>query len=150
MSESRAHGAPALQARIRAVPEDFVVVEQDAFAPSGAGEHLLLTVRKRGMNTAFAAKRIAEWAAFHHETLDGQGYPFRRSAETLTQEARIVAVADVFQALAQTRPYRGPQALDEISRILAECATRGMLDADIVAVARDDLDGSLRAATQPI
>jgi HD-GYP domain-containing protein (c-di-GMP phosphodiesterase class II) len=95
-------------------------------------------------------ERIAEWAAFHHETLDGQGYPFRRSAQTLTQEARIVAVADVFQALAQTRPYRGPQALDEISRILAECATRGMLDPDIVAVARDDLDGSLRAATQPI
>jgi HD-GYP domain-containing protein (c-di-GMP phosphodiesterase class II) len=95
-------------------------------------------------------ERIAEWAAFHHETLDGQGYPFRRSAETLTQEARIVAVADVFQALAQTRPYRGPQALDEISRILAECATRGMLDPDIVAIARDDLDGSLRAATQPI
>ena len=91
---------------------------------------------------------IAEWAAFHHEALNGLGYPFRRSAATLTREARIVAVADVFQALAQTRPYRGAQSLDEIARILGQFATRGILDPDIVAVAREDLDGSLRAATQ--
>ncbi len=93
-------------------------------------------------------EKIAEWAAFHHEALNGHGYPFRRSAETLSWEARIVAVADVFQALAQTRPYRGPQSLEEISSILEEFVTRGVLDPDIVAIARDDLDGSLRAATQ--
>jgi HD-GYP domain-containing protein (c-di-GMP phosphodiesterase class II) len=93
-------------------------------------------------------ERVAEWAAFHHETLDGSGYPFRRSAETLAPEARVVAVADIFQALAQARPYRSAQGLDEISRILDECAVRGMLDRDIVALARDDLEGSLRAATE--
>ena len=93
-------------------------------------------------------EKIAEWAAFHHEALNGHGYPFRRSAETLSWEARIVAVADVFQALAQTRPYRGPQSLEEISSILEEFVARGVLDPDIVAIARDDLDGSLRAATQ--
>ncbi|MGB8054386.1 MAG: HD domain-containing phosphohydrolase, partial [Azonexus sp.] len=95
-------------------------------------------------------EKIAEWAAFHHEALNGHGYPFRRSAETLSWEARIVAVADVFQALAQTRPYRGPQSLEEISSILEEFVTRGVLDPDIVAIARDDLDGSLRAATQTL
>ena len=58
----RAHGAPVLTARMRTTPEDFRVEEIDAFAPSGSGEHLLLTVEKRGMNTAFAARRIAEWA----------------------------------------------------------------------------------------
>jgi HD-GYP domain-containing protein (c-di-GMP phosphodiesterase class II) len=93
-------------------------------------------------------EKIAEWAAFHHEALNGQGYPFRRSADTLSWEARIVAVADVFQALAQTRPYRGPQSLEEISRILENYATNGRLDPEVVAIARDDLDGSLRAATQ--
>ena len=93
-------------------------------------------------------ERVAEWAAFHHETLDGSGYPFRRSAETLSPEARVVAVADIFQALAQARPYRNAQGLDEISRILDECALRGMLDRDIVALARDDLEGNLRAATE--
>jgi tRNA pseudouridine13 synthase len=59
---ARAHGAPVLVAGIRSAPEDFRVVELPAFEPSGAGEHLLLTVAKRGMNTAFAAKRIAQWA----------------------------------------------------------------------------------------
>jgi len=57
-----AHGMPVLRAVMRQVPEDFEVEELDAFAPSGSGEHLLLTVQKRGMNTVFAAKRIAQWA----------------------------------------------------------------------------------------
>ena len=58
----RAHGAPVLSARMRATPVDFRVDEIDAFAADGAGEHLLLTIEKRGMNTAFAAKLLAQWA----------------------------------------------------------------------------------------
>ena len=58
----RAHGASVLSARMRTSPEDFRVDEIDAFEASGSGEHLLLTVEKRGMNTAFAARRLAEWA----------------------------------------------------------------------------------------
>jgi tRNA pseudouridine13 synthase len=64
MSEAlpRAHGGAVLSARMRVAPEDFRVEELDAFEPSGSGEHLLLTVEKRGMNTALAARRIAQWA----------------------------------------------------------------------------------------
>ena len=58
----RAFGAPVLTAQYRCMPEDFFVEELAGFDPSGEGEHLLLTVEKRGMNTAFAAKRIAAWA----------------------------------------------------------------------------------------
>lgn len=58
----RALGAPVLAAQFRASPEDFQVEEIDGFEASGSGEHLLLTIEKRGMNTAFAAKRIAQWA----------------------------------------------------------------------------------------
>jgi tRNA pseudouridine13 synthase len=58
----RAHGTPVLSARIRLAPEDFRVDEIDGFEPDGSGEHLLLTIEKRGMNTAFAAKLIAQWA----------------------------------------------------------------------------------------
>jgi len=58
----RAHGAAVLSAAIRTVPEDFFVEEIDAFAASGEGEHLLLSVEKRGMNTAYAAKLLAQWA----------------------------------------------------------------------------------------
>ncbi|MDN5781681.1 MAG: tRNA pseudouridine(13) synthase TruD, partial [Luteimonas sp.] len=58
----RAHGTPVLSATIRTRPEDFFVEEIDAFPASGEGEHLLLEIEKRGMNTAFAAKLIAQWA----------------------------------------------------------------------------------------
>lgn len=57
-----AFGPPLLTARMRCAPEDFRVEEIPGFEASGQGEHLLLTVEKRGMNTAFAAKRIAAWA----------------------------------------------------------------------------------------
>ncbi len=59
---ARAHGAPVLTARMRATPEDFFVEELAGFEASGSGEHLLLTIEKRGMNTAFAARSLAEWA----------------------------------------------------------------------------------------
>ncbi|MFC4728743.1 tRNA pseudouridine(13) synthase TruD [Coralloluteibacterium thermophilus] len=57
-----AFGESVLRAAIRREQEDFRVEEIDAFAPAGQGEHLLLTVEKRGMTTAYAAKRIAAWA----------------------------------------------------------------------------------------
>ncbi|MFC3551103.1 tRNA pseudouridine(13) synthase TruD [Lysobacter cavernae] len=58
----KAHGAAVLSAQMRTSPEDFFVEELPGFEPSGSGEHLLLTVEKRGMNTAFAAKHLADWA----------------------------------------------------------------------------------------
>ena len=58
----RAHGNAVLTASIRTTPEDFLVEELPGFEPSGSGEHLLLTIEKRGMNTVFAAKRLALWA----------------------------------------------------------------------------------------
>lgn len=77
----RAHGAPVLSARLRSTPEDFRVDELDAFAPDGSGEHLLLTVEKRGMNTAFAAKLIAQWAGIGEA---GVGYAGLKDRHALT------------------------------------------------------------------
>lgn len=57
-----AHGTPVLKAKFRSVPQDFIVEEIDGFEASGSGEHLLLTIEKRGMNTMFAARQIAAWA----------------------------------------------------------------------------------------
>ncbi|EXI77398.1 MAG: Cyclic di-GMP phosphodiesterase response regulator RpfG [Candidatus Accumulibacter appositus] len=90
---------------------------------------------------------LAEWAAFHHEALNGHGYPFHHGADRLSTEARIVAVADVFQALAQERPYRGAQPTEEIPRLLSDFVSKGVLDGELVALACDDLDRSWRAAT---
>jgi tRNA pseudouridine13 synthase len=81
--QTRAHGAPALTARMRTTPEDFVVEEIDAFEASGAGEHLLLTVEKRGMNTAFAAKRIAQWAGVAESAI---GYAGLKDRHAVTRQ----------------------------------------------------------------
>ena len=82
-AQPRAWGGPALRARIRAVPEDFEVAEIDGFAASGSGEHLLLSVEKRGMNTAFAAKRIAEWAGVAESAI---GYAGLKDRHALTRQ----------------------------------------------------------------
>jgi tRNA pseudouridine13 synthase len=80
---ARAHGAPALVARMRTTPEDFIVEEIDAFEASGAGEHLLLTIEKRGMNTAFAAKRIAQWAGVAESAI---GYAGLKDRHAITRQ----------------------------------------------------------------
>lgn len=59
---AHAFGAPALRARLRVSPDDFVVDEDLGFAPSGAGEHLFLQVEKRGANTVWVAQQLARWA----------------------------------------------------------------------------------------
>jgi putative nucleotidyltransferase with HDIG domain len=53
---------------------------------------------------AFSAFR--DCAVLHHEKLDGSGYPWRRTADSLDPAARILAVADIFEALTADRPYR--------------------------------------------
>ncbi len=79
----RAAGMPVLSARIRTVPEDFFVEEIDGFEASGSGEHLLLTIEKRGMNTAFAAKRIAAWAGVGEAAI---GYAGLKDRHAVTRQ----------------------------------------------------------------
>jgi tRNA pseudouridine13 synthase len=79
----RAHGAAVLTAKMRSVPEDFFVEELPGFEPSGSGEHLLLTVEKRGINTAFAARRIAQWAGVGEV---GIGYAGMKDRHAVTRQ----------------------------------------------------------------
>jgi len=60
---------------------------------------------------AFAA--IAEIAGAHHERLDGSGYPDGRTLEQLSLAMRILAVADVFEAMTAERPYRTAMTTEE-------------------------------------
>jgi HD-GYP domain-containing protein (c-di-GMP phosphodiesterase class II) len=89
---------------------------------------------------------IALWAAYHHEAPDGSGYPFRRQAGELALEARIVAVADVFQALAQDRPYRRALGPAQIMRTIRRFAVGGKLDPKVVDLVEADLENCYRAA----
>ena len=89
---------------------------------------------------------LASWAYYHHETPDGQGYPFHVGGAALPLEARIINVADTFQALAQERPYRKPMAPDEIMAILRQRVDKGRADPDVVAVIAGDLANCHRIA----
>ncbi|MBS0456373.1 MAG: tRNA pseudouridine(13) synthase TruD [Proteobacteria bacterium] len=72
-------GPPVLQARMRETPEDFFVEELPLFEASGAGEHLLLTIEERGMNTAFAAGLIARWAGVPESAVSYAGMKDRHA-----------------------------------------------------------------------
>ena len=92
---------------------------------------------------------IALWAGNHHEKLDGSGYPHRRTAESLTIESRIIMIADIFQALAQKRPYRVSQPPEVIIDILKQGAARRQLDAELVNLVEAELDSCYAIATTP-
>ena len=77
-------------------------------------------------------EEVTLWASQHHERVDGSGYPYHIENGSLSLEARIVAVSDVFQALAQRRPYREALAPEQIMHILREQADCGKLDGTVV------------------
>ena len=91
------------------------------------------------LNTIGGLRQIPEWAAFHHERLDGTGYPFHLASDRLDTGARILAVADVFAALAEDRPYRKRLPDIEIIGILDGMASHGKLDGRIVQALKDHM-----------
>ena len=95
-------------------------------------------------------ERVSLWALQHHERMDGSGYPYNLKGVDLSFEARIVAVADVFQALAQERPYRGPLEQSVIMALLKSQAEAGKLDADVVAAVEANLAGCWQVAVEPL
>lgn len=94
-------------------------------------------------------EEIARWAAHHHEWVKGGGYPFGVGGADFSPEARIVAVADVFQALAQDRPYRQRMPLSRILETMDRMVASGKLDGDVVALVHRDPEDCLEAATRP-
>lgn len=87
---------------------------------------------------------ITKWAFQHHEKMNGFGYP--EGVSDLPVESRIVAVADIFQALAQDRPYRKGLDLPGILRILEEMAGKREIDSSLVSLVANHADICLSAA----
>jgi HD-GYP domain-containing protein (c-di-GMP phosphodiesterase class II) len=83
---------------------------------------------------------ISHWAAWHHERLDGSGYPYRLSGAELPAGARILAVADTFTALTENRPYRCAVTRHGSDQIMQRMAAYNKLDPHYVAMVHDHLD----------
>jgi len=69
---------------------------------------------------------------FHHEALDGSGYPQGLVGEAIPLESRIASVADIFDALTSARPYKAAWSPDHAMEELRALAGRGKLDPDAV------------------
>ncbi len=78
---------------------------------------------------------VIEIAGCHHEWVNGQGYPHGLTGDQMSIQAKIVAIADVFEALtARDRPYKKPKKLSEVLQIMQEMKNIGHLDPDLYRV----------------
>jgi putative nucleotidyltransferase with HDIG domain len=74
---------------------------------------------------------IARWVAQHHERIDGRGYPIGLEAQQIALEARILAVADAYEAMVADRPYRAGMPAADARDELQRCAGT-QFDAEVV------------------
>ena len=82
-----------------------------------------------------ALRRVPEWAANHHEKMDGTGYPRGLRLDEMSIPARMMAIADIFEALtAGDRPYKPPKPLSEAIGIMVAMARNQHIDCDLLAL----------------
>ncbi|MDQ3066050.1 MAG: HD domain-containing protein [Actinomycetota bacterium] len=99
--------------------------------------HPVFTREFLGRVTPF--RELGDDAAAHHEKLDGSGYPLGLRGDELSLTARILAVADVFEAMTATRPYRGPLPA-EVALAELESAAGAKFDGRCVGAMRELVD----------
>jgi HD-GYP domain-containing protein (c-di-GMP phosphodiesterase class II) len=92
------------------------------------------------ISTIKGLEGIAEIAGYHHEKLDGTGYPFHLTAEDLNISSRILMISDIFTAMAEDRPYRSGMIKQDVLRSLADFAEKKHLDKNIVSVVIKNYD----------
>lgn len=83
---------------------------------------------------------ITSWSAMHHERINGSGYPFGHKGEQIPLGARIMAVADVFTAITEDRPYRKAVDREAARAMIARMAERDELDRNVVQMLLANFD----------
>ena len=80
-------------------------------------------------------KRVPEFAGGHHEKMDGSGYPKGLTREQMSVPARMMAIADIFEALtAADRPYKEAKPLSECLMIMSKMTQHDHLDPDLFEI----------------
>lgn len=83
---------------------------------------------------------VSMWASYHHERLDGEGYPFHIVGADLTKLSRTMAVADVFTAITEDRPYRRGMDAERAMTVLDHMVDQNAIDGGIVAFIKKHFD----------
>ena len=96
-------------------------------------EHIIMSIKMLSqLPFPEQLQNVPEFAGAHHETLIGTGYPRQLTKEQMSLPARIMAVADIFEALtASDRPYKEPKKLSESIKILSFIVKDQHIDKDI-------------------
>jgi HD-GYP domain-containing protein (c-di-GMP phosphodiesterase class II) len=95
--------------------------------------HISVTIRMlESLRWPKHLQNVPEYAGGHHERMDGQGYPRGLRGDQMSVQARIMAIADIFEALtAKDRPYKKGKSLSESLRILGNFRMRNHIDPDL-------------------
>lgn len=96
-------------------------------------EHITMTIKMlETLPFPSNLKNVPIYAGMHHETMIGTGYPRKLTVDDMPIPARIIAIADVFEALtASDRPYKKPKTLSEAIKILSFMAKDQSIDGDL-------------------
>lgn len=96
-------------------------------------EHVIMTIKMlEQLPFPEHMQKIPEYAGTHHETMNNTGYPRQLGKEQLSIPARIMAIADIFEALtASDRPYKKGKTLSEAIRIMSFMKKDQHIDADL-------------------
>ena len=108
--------------------EEFNIIKEHAYYT-----HLILS-------DISGFEQVTQWAAYHHEKLAGNGYPFHLAEDEIPFGSRIMAVADVFSAITEERPYRKGMDREKVIEVLRGDAARGALSGKIVELLVDNFD----------
>jgi HD-GYP domain-containing protein (c-di-GMP phosphodiesterase class II) len=95
--------------------------------------HIVVTIRMlESLPWPKHLANVPEYAGGHHERMDGKGYPRGLKREQMSVQARVMAIADIFEALtARDRPYKKGKLLSESLRILGNFSLNGHIDPDL-------------------
>lgn len=109
-------------------PDEFAIIRSHTYYT----DRLLLGIQ------AFDTLRV--WGALHHERLNGKGYPFKLISDQMPLGSRIMAVADIYTAITEDRPYRKGMTFSEISPIMNNMVKNGSIDRRVVDTLFENYD----------
>ena len=98
--------------------------------------HIVVTIKMlEALPWPKKLRNVPEYAGGHHERMDGKGYPRGLTREQMSVQARVMGIADIFEALtAADRPYKKGKTLTESLHILGKFRLNGHLDPDLFDV----------------
>jgi len=94
----------------------------------------------RLLQTIKGFETINIWASLHHEKLNGKGYPFNLTAKSIPLGSRIMAVADIFTAITEDRPYRKGMTKEQVITVLNSMVNNQSISSYVVSILIDNFD----------